>query len=317
MKHLTRDELAMVRDASLRRLDWAEEHLARLNEWIAGWQARNPVTSDVVVAEDRLSFEMRLKIDPAPDVERWGFLFGDAVNNMRSALDNILVGLTAAYGGTRQQVKNAQYPIVWKGDQAAAALGRIAALPEEVQFAVSQTQPVLFTGEDPTPPDEKAFAVLNRFSNQDKHRLAVAQGVKANEWQHRIVIEFEDERPEAEPVSYAGGDLVDGSVLLSMNTAPHRIKQVSGEWSMKGSVVADLDGREVPAISALQGMLADSRKVVVALTTSAALRDWYASELPYCFLDLTTLEREADELHCSTCGNRWDAQAVDDARNAS
>jgi hypothetical protein len=130
---------------------------------IVRWDNASYATDPLV----RVQWRYRV-LNPTP--EDWAYLTGDAVNNMRSALDHALAEVARSVQGmTDEQVQKSrlQFPICDTADvfnKAVKALRKL--LSQEVIDTLEQLQP--YHGE----PDryEHDLAMLRDLSNLDKHR---------------------------------------------------------------------------------------------------------------------------------------------------
>jgi hypothetical protein len=316
VNQLTVEQQRAVRQAADKRIKRALAHIKRLEGAVEDWMALDPIKPEGQISEDRCHFTMRVRIDPAPDLDDWGFTFGEALQQLRSTLDNLVTSLAAEYGVTDVQLRNVQFPVEFRTRRLKEAMTRVKLLPVEVQDVVRQAQPAFSAAQGQTDsPETYALSLLARFNNQDKHHLAISNGVQANQWDHSVQIEFEEPGFEFNPGGQAGGDLVAGGVLLEFDTAPHRIKQVKGGWRMKGSLTADLDGLEVSVFGSMPGIVADVSKVVLAVTTAVAIREWIGDHDPYCIFDLADLQATDHLWRCPVCGAEWTHDQVDEARS--
>jgi hypothetical protein len=98
---------------------------------------------------------------PPPD---WSLLAGEAVQNLRSALDHAVYALVKNRNRSR-----CQFPIFLDPCEFQVR-GRpmIAGAPKPIQTLIEKTQPYQLM---PTRPELHPLAFLNRLSNRDKHRV--------------------------------------------------------------------------------------------------------------------------------------------------
>ncbi|MGC5054703.1 hypothetical protein ACLQ2S_24995 [Micromonospora sp. DT48] len=148
-------------------------------------------------------------LNPVP--EDWAYLTGDAVNNMRSALDHALAVVARqrlGFSDTDVQKHRLQFPICDTSDSfAAVAKNLVKILPQDLVDQLEKLQP--YHGD----PDDSVhnLAMVRDLSNLDKHRrlTVVAHGV----YRSRVTIE-----PPMDVVSLKEntGALADGMVLATV-----------------------------------------------------------------------------------------------------
>lgn len=221
-----------------KRLDHTASHGEQLAADITAWLAKNPIRLESSIADDRLSWQLALVIDPAAPLDDWGFVFGDAIHDLRSTLNTLLSRIAIASGATAKEQLAVQFPTArdaseWKNQQR-----WIAMLPQEVQTAIESVQPFQRPGFDGSPAENDPLAVLTSFNNQDKHRLELSPSVTPAELGHEFSVEFEDGPTGSLPPRVEiNGDMTSGSVILRQDTTPDRIKTVKGNFTYSAQVV--------------------------------------------------------------------------------
>jgi hypothetical protein len=94
--------------------------------------------------------------------EHWPLLAGEAIQNLRSALDHLVYA--ASGGGERTQ-----FPIYKSAeDFSARPKSVLKGVPEATVAAIERTQPYELAAQDPT---AESLFVLRELSNADKHRV--------------------------------------------------------------------------------------------------------------------------------------------------
>lgn len=156
------DDLADVR-AKLRR---AEKHYLELDSAQKAWFQDHPSPSKSRHELDEPAWELRIRLEHDPIPDDWSAIFGDLVNNVRTALDYLIV---AAIEHNSQPVPNQCYwpsPAVEPTKGALATLNKIlACLTAEHREIVEVNQPYASTL-----PRSQPLFVLRDLSNADKHR---------------------------------------------------------------------------------------------------------------------------------------------------
>ena len=196
----------------------------------------DPIKGVYLIADDRLSWELRWKLS-SPPPDSWGFILGDAEHNLRAAMDNLLHFIAEREGATPTQLRAVQFPVLsdptnWEDTKRR----RISMLPERVQLAVESVQP--FNRPEAERPSD-GLAIMSSLNNSDKHRIALAGDISPQTLEHSFSVEFENGASDAGPprTTFHGGYIVDGGLILEHDNAPDRIKAVSGHASYRAQVV--------------------------------------------------------------------------------
>jgi hypothetical protein len=109
--------------------------------------------------------------------DRLGLIIGDAVHNLRSALDHVAVALAedgAASEGirmTERESRHIQFPIASSPDEFASQVraGRLSHVKPAAQEQIERRQPYITA----SVPDNSILATLARLDNADKHHSLI------------------------------------------------------------------------------------------------------------------------------------------------
>jgi hypothetical protein len=124
------------------RLLRAQQIIRDLIGTVHQWAQGDPVRLVGKIREDRLQFTVTLEIVRAPPVEQWGYMFGEAIHQLRAALDNYLVFVARESGITDPQVlRRIQFPIAASRKEWNYSTSRIQHLPAAVRTVIQQVQP--------------------------------------------------------------------------------------------------------------------------------------------------------------------------------
>ena len=220
------------------RVNRAVQHGEELSRLIQDWMATEPIRTEIVVAPDRLWWELRVDVS-SPPYDDWATAFGDGVHNLRAALDNLVWGLATLGGNEPIQPTRVQFPIVERRSEWRMERARISALPPAAQAAIELVQPFQRSGPDGEPASD-ALLLLNRLSNREKHRLAIEPTMTPSEISHACSVDFgSDEAAELNvppDVVLSADAFVQGAVLIRQVTKTP-ILDVKGEYAFKGQVV--------------------------------------------------------------------------------
>ena len=205
--------------------------------------ATDPVELLSEIADDRLSWELRWRIAPIP-LDVWGLIFGDAMHNLRSALDNLLSYIARAEDATPRQLAVVQFPIVTDRAEWSESSRRVSMLPQRVREAIEAVQPFNREGSK-IPPSADPLALISTFNNADKHRLAIMSTIRPQEFGHEFSVEFEESvTVDGPPRTTVSADFFNGAIALHHETAPDRIVHVEGKLEFRVQVVV-IDEAEV------------------------------------------------------------------------
>lgn len=220
------------------RVEFAAKRGTEFSTEVRRWGSEHPVSLTGSIADDKLSYKIVLNFSQQPNLDDWGRTFGDAMHNLRSALNNMVAEIAQAEGATKDEIKSVQFPVAMSAKQWRSEKRRIQTLPNEVQAAIEKVQP--FT-EMPQSPELHPLAILSAVSNQDKHRLELTPAIEPLELAHNTSIEFEE---EPDPVILRDvmnkmtidGRFQDGVEIITHDTTPYRVAQVIGYHKYHGRV---------------------------------------------------------------------------------
>ena len=101
------------------RVEWAGAKIARAQQHrhdlvgrIAAWAGTSQPHPDASIAEDRLSYEVRVRMRHSPPLEEWSLILGDALHNLRSALDVLVWSLADPASLSGAQQRRVMWPVV-------------------------------------------------------------------------------------------------------------------------------------------------------------------------------------------------------------
>ncbi len=160
-------------DASL-RVARAAQHFLDLEGRVALWNVSYPFICSVRLAEDRRSVLLLRPsvIAAAPPLDEWSAIFGDAVHNLRAALDVLCWHLAHLDGGVPANARSIAFPVVSDASKWPDAQRRLSSMPPELLGRIEQAQPFA----DPTRAPSKGLHVLEALTELDnwhKHRFTL------------------------------------------------------------------------------------------------------------------------------------------------
>ncbi|MFE7450645.1 hypothetical protein [Streptomyces griseus] len=229
------------------RLARAHQLGAELSDNLQAWSDSKVCSAQAAIAADRLSWELRLRVPQAPPLAEWGFRFGEAINHLRSTLDNLVVAVARQSGVTdEKQLKGLMFPICDSPKQWKELQKKLSCLPDWCRDTLEQLQPLqrLVHGGSL---EEDLLRILRDLDNRTKHHIQVKPALAPQSIHHSPTVEFETEEGAAASVPPNTELFValfeDGAVLLRHQTKG-RIKAVQGHYSLTAQVQVVLpDGR--------------------------------------------------------------------------
>ncbi|MFI2350358.1 hypothetical protein ACH492_25580 [Streptomyces sp. NPDC019443] len=248
------------------RLARAHQLGAELLADMQAWGGSNPYSARASIAEDRLSWELRLQISQSPRLAGWGFRFGEAVNHLRAVVDNLVVAIARQSGVTDgKQLKALMFPICGTPKEWMSRQKALACLPDWCHDALEQLQPFQRLEHGGTL-GEDLLLILRNLDNSTKHHLQVKPYLATQTIQHAPAVEFETEEGATASVPPDTEVMVapfeDGAVLLRHRTNG-RIKSVQGQYNLTAQVQVVLaDGRTFGATELLAALWEYTRVVM-------------------------------------------------------
>jgi hypothetical protein len=151
------------------KIDWAKHHIANLNGEINSFMSERPFVLRVVqhpeIAQRQYLIEAK---KPIPN--KFALMIGDAIHNLRSALDIMMVGLVSPFTGSPEGI---QFPFCKSADRMNGAITgpQIHLAGPKIRLAIEALQPY--------PGGDEKFYGLHELDICDKHRLIVPIGRNA------------------------------------------------------------------------------------------------------------------------------------------
>jgi hypothetical protein len=148
------------------KLDRAEAHIESLRFESAAFLALEPPPFDVRFEHEdgpdgSRSYIGRAVIRRTPPT-MWGPIIGDAIQNMRAALDHLVFQMTPP------EEELASFPICTTRKEFKSVAGSLRDLAEDHRTLIKNVQPY-----HDRYPEQNPLAVLRELSNRDRHRLLV------------------------------------------------------------------------------------------------------------------------------------------------
>lgn len=194
-----------------------------------------------------MSYTLVLEVTQPAPLEEWSYRFGEAVHNLRAALDNYLVDVVKRAGiADPKQWKRIQFPICATEKEWRESAKRIAVLPGALQSAIEQVQPF----KRPQHGEElktDVLLLLRELSNQDKHHARVTSILEPASQSYSGAVEFETEEgatASVPPDTTVSRTFFQSGDVLLVHRTKGRIARVSGRYGLHLQVVITTpDGR--------------------------------------------------------------------------
>jgi hypothetical protein len=244
------------------KLGRAEDHIAYFREEVEAWRATEPFSfrdEEEHRADGSVDYTVYAEVRERPP-ERLALVIGDAVQNMRAALEYFAYELSSPAA----RKEGTSFPIFKdEADFKKSRLGltRIASIHPDERELIERVQPFAASkipGDDP-------LAVLQKLSNRDKHRLLVPMIAAVNVRESWIESSNADVRfthltPEA---------VEDGAKVMSVHASP-KDPQVEMVVNIRrdlqvGIAETGIVGYEIDALSLLEMLHFHVARSVIAM----------------------------------------------------
>jgi len=152
----SRGELKYARAVHL-----ANELRGRIDEW----SAAETLLARIEQVDDH-TFEFKAVVKREPPIDEWSLVLGDALHNLRSALDNVTWGLANLDGMEPKVPTQVTFPLTKNEPDWEKRIQSLESIPAVYLDRIRKLQPWIDGGER----DENMFWLLHMFDIADKHR---------------------------------------------------------------------------------------------------------------------------------------------------
>jgi hypothetical protein len=157
------------------KIDRSGEHIDTLNREIAEWAQGHPYSVASEPHGQSTHHRIYVRLHKAPDVRRWGLLLGDAVHNLRSALDHLVYAGAICVTGQNPppDERKLQFVVVDAlGEWLAAQQQRhMRPLTDEMRTFIESLQPYKSNNQnDPNGYQLNLLRWVRELDDADKHR---------------------------------------------------------------------------------------------------------------------------------------------------
>lgn len=194
----------------------AKEHTQSVKDEVAAWMSTRTCNLTPRANADFTRWALIISVPKTADLVRWTLIVGDAINNLRSALDHLIYAIAVHESGSNPppDEKRLAFPICDTPGEFKETAKRIRSLTSEVRTAIESVQP--YSCPHPTLP--ALLAILRDFNNTDKHKLlrlayaATSSGHVSFTWKGS-----RSEQPmPLVPVEFNAGELKDGAEVMAV-----------------------------------------------------------------------------------------------------
>lgn len=162
-------------------------HLNDLQDRILQWDAGGHTWAELKVDGTGKHLDSVLRIDATPPLAEMSLLLGDAVHNMRSALDALAWELCHLGGERPARPNQIYFPAALTESKWREAVAHLNSMPPTFIERIRSNQPYLAN-----PPGRALLAVLAEMSNRDKHRGMISASASANTFEAEFEINHDD-----------------------------------------------------------------------------------------------------------------------------
>jgi len=241
-------------------LKWsrANAHAAVLQSRLGEWHASAPVSIDSVLREDRLGFDLVARVPNGMPKHEWSLDLGDALHNLRSALDAVAWGMAHFNGAEPSRPKAVQFPVCAEEKQWKKALHDwVSEIPLDFQERLRIIQPFIL---EPAA-GVSLLSMLHDLDIQDKHREFLTVSIDLNQINLGGFFKYEEAGTSAMPRvdMLPDAEFNDGVVLGTIYTgAPVR---PDGQLTLRPATKLQLSyrGEIFDAIQILSQLLSGTR----------------------------------------------------------
>ncbi|WP_412168331.1 hypothetical protein ACLUS2_013690 [Curtobacterium flaccumfaciens pv. flaccumfaciens] len=243
-------EVAAAHRAASIRIRQAMRRHHEMFELMNAWRKLDPVAWHPTIADDGMSWDLRIDLQQPPPLEEASILFAEAIHHLRTAL-NIALQEVARRGRFPIKPAALQYPLALTSKEFKSHERRLLGLPKYLKDAILWRQPFRLNVAKPA---AQTLAILASLDNEAKHRTNLA-GVAAVENIDSMlvpVLEAGATLPTPRRISF-DVKVRENWLFASEDTSPHHIIDLSGAVDIVVDLsFTDPSGDAHPATSFLQ-----------------------------------------------------------------
>jgi hypothetical protein len=156
-------------DSVLAKIERAHEHARLIDQELDAWIEENPYAISLKINSDCTRHSIVFSILKPPPLQRWSLIFGDAIHNLRSALDHLVYAISVhdLKADPPPNEGRSAFLINDAPNDFRSKYWRIADLSQPIRDAIESVQPY----KRPRAPMPPLLSILRDFDDADKHRL--------------------------------------------------------------------------------------------------------------------------------------------------
>lgn len=228
-----------------------------------------PITVDCVLRDDRQTIDLVARIPRGIPTQEWALTIGDAVHNLRSALDAVAWGMATYEDRIPNEPKKVTFPVAATTKQWRGALDAwVRDIDPEFRKRIEALQPLRDTRTDA----ESGLALLHSLDIQDKHRDFVTMSTEVHGIDLGGTFEYEQRTVVGLPRVEMRSDvrLIDGAVLGSI-CAGARVKDtVNFQLRPTVTMMLEHNGRKLAALQIVGDLVKVTRDALDVLLSGIA-----------------------------------------------
>lgn len=158
------------------------------------------VSLEYKISEDRLSYEVLLRINNSPDIDEWAHKTGNILHNLRSSLDNLIETLGAVPGSQVPRRPNmVHFPIAktraeWKSEKS-----RVSHLKMKYFNRIRDVQPFNRV-ENGGKLDDDGLLLLSILDNSSKHKIQLEAKVQLSSMNLDSAVKYDNDEEASKSV---------------------------------------------------------------------------------------------------------------------
>jgi hypothetical protein len=198
----------------------AIQHIKDLEGRVSVWTSGRPFTTESGIAEDRLRWQVKMRVFTPPPLFEWSLVLGDCFHALRGSLDACVWELAHLNGAVPPKPHMLQFPIL--EDEAKwerVKRERLQTVPDEIADRIRVLQPFNRASRDVS---RDPLLRLNWLDVLDKHRSNINVNIIGGRIDTDLRIAWEEpsaaERNLPPRVIYHTPELIDGAVLMEFHS---------------------------------------------------------------------------------------------------
>ncbi|MEV7638468.1 hypothetical protein AB0O32_00935 [Streptomyces rubiginosohelvolus] len=253
------------------KLAHAVQHRADLESRISLWTAGRPVSTETALTEDRLKFEMRLRVHTPPPTHEWSLILGDLLYCLRSSLDACVWEYAHLDGSQPPKPKMLQFPVVKdRTNWERVRRERLQTVPREIAERIELLQPF---NRPSSEVDKDPLICLTELNNLDKHRSSIEVSVDPSGIQQNFTISWEGDeaaqRNTPPSATYRFPDFTDGALVVEVPFLDP-VKDLQGGFTMAMQMGVETPIGKQQLSLVVNGLIENIRQVLQFISAGPA-----------------------------------------------